>query len=391
MSRASNLAGFTTSISPPTNLNVGIITATSFSGSGSGLTGVGIGSTGSINTSGIITASSFVGALTGTLTNATGLPISGLTSSTSTALGVGSIELGHATDTTLSRSAAGVLAVEGVVIPSISSTDTLTNKTLTSPTLTTPALGTPTSVTLTNATGLPLSSAVTGTLPIANGGTNSTATPTAGGAGYGTGTAHAYTAAGTSGQLLQSNGASAPTWVTASAGALTFLSTVTASSSSTVDIETTFNGTYDAYLIVASNIRLSNQTSLYMRLKIAGSYISTGTYFYHCVRSSSNGATYGGTDQSVGGNTQILIADSIGNDAEESASIQFLITGPTSTTQSKQVSWSGSGWYNSLATISQATGVGGNTGTGALTGVRLLPLSGQISAGTFRLYGIANS
>ncbi len=38
------------------------------------------------------------------------------------------IELGDASDTTLSRSAAGVLAVEGVVIPSISSTNTLTNK-----------------------------------------------------------------------------------------------------------------------------------------------------------------------------------------------------------------------------------------------------------------------
>ncbi|NBW15878.1 MAG: hypothetical protein EBR82_48615 [Caulobacteraceae bacterium] len=69
----------------------------------------------------------------GTLTSCTGLPISGLTASTSTALGVGSIELGHATDTTLSRSAAGVLAVEGVVIPTVSSTNTLTNKTLTDP------------------------------------------------------------------------------------------------------------------------------------------------------------------------------------------------------------------------------------------------------------------
>ena len=69
----------------------------------------------------------------GTLTSCTGLPISGLTASTSTALGVGSIELGDASDTTLSRSAAGVLAVEGVVIPSISSTNTLTNKTLTDP------------------------------------------------------------------------------------------------------------------------------------------------------------------------------------------------------------------------------------------------------------------
>ena len=60
-------------------------------------------------------------------------------------------------------------------------------------------------------------------LPIANGGTNSTATATAGGAGYGTGTAHAYTAAGTTGQVLTSQGASAPVWATAGGGAQDFI------------------------------------------------------------------------------------------------------------------------------------------------------------------------
>jgi hypothetical protein len=61
----------------------------------------------------------------------------------------------------------------------------------------------------------------TGTLPIAGGGTNATTTPAAGAVAYGTGTAYGFTAVGTAGQVLGSNGAGTPTWVTPAFGITT--------------------------------------------------------------------------------------------------------------------------------------------------------------------------
>jgi hypothetical protein len=142
---------------------------------------------------------------------------------------------------------------------------------------------------------------VTGTVAIANGGTNTTATPTAGTVVYGTGTAQAYTAAGTTGQVLTSNGSSAPSWTTIGG-----TGTVT-SVAATVPAFLSVSGSP----ITTSGTLAISYSGTALPVANGGTGTTTGS-LVNCTVDGTNAVGYLNVPQTVAGSSYTLVASDAG-------------------------------------------------------------------------------
>jgi hypothetical protein len=232
-------------------------------------------------------------------------------------------------------------------------------------------------------------SGLTTPLTVAQGGTNSTATPTAGAVPYGTGTAFAFTGAGTSGQILTSAGASAPTWTTPSGGAMVFVGQTTLSgSSTTISID---NSTYSSYLFFGSTISTTAAASnidFYIRANgvssaaySSGGY-STGNGSPQGYNSGTNTADTYMTPHKPGYNYAGVYTSTTYGSAMMLHVFNIKNIGQTANSQTTFTSM----WQSSGAN-SPSIGVAGFSGAG-VTSITFSWSSGSTMTGIIRAYGI---
>ena len=248
----------------------------------------------------------------------------------------------------------------------------------------------------TSTTFVNLTSNVTGTLPIANGGTGSTATATAGAVIYGTGTAYGVTAAGTSGQVLTSAGSSAPTWSTPSAGAITLISTQTASSSATI-AWTGLSG-YNHYMLIIDGLMPASNSYLQLQFGTGSgpTYVTSGYYYVqNNIYSNNSGVGTALNAADSGSSTQINIGggNSTGNQLQSTYTFFNATYTIYSMTNSKDTFIGGTNSYrNNGGVTTFASTISGqlNSNTDAKTAIKLFLTSGNITSGTFSLYGVSS-
>ena len=180
-------------------------------------------------------------------------------------------------------------------------------------------------------------------------------------------------------------------------GKMTLLQTQTASSSSSIDFTSNIDSTYPIYLFKFINIHpASDNTGFTVGFRDGGSsYDATKTSTFFRSRQEEDGSAASlsyetSYDLAQSTDFQSLSANTLGTDNDQSFSGELFLFNPSSTTFVKHFIARGNVYH--AANIQQDNYVAGYCNvTVAIDAVQFKQTSGNIDAGTIKLYGIRGS
>jgi hypothetical protein len=200
---------------------------------------------------------------------------------------------------------------------------------------------------------------------------------------------------------LVSNGSSAPTWVTPSAGAMTLLNTLTASSSATLSDTTSITSSYDLYMFAFDSlIPATNAVSFYIQYSTNGGsswltssyYFTSGNGLNNTLNSSNFNFNGNGSAVIIGGGIDAAI---LNTPAGYGLCGVSYLNNPLATTFRKCTYGNGAYFIQNSSFgatyLSHYTHSGAYDANNAINAVRFLFSSGNITSGKIRIYGIKTS
>lgn len=168
---------------------------------------------------------------------------------------------------------------------------------------------------------------------------------------------------------------------------LRLIQTQAAAASATIDFTAGLTATYDEYIVKITDIvPATNNADFWLRVHQAGAFLSGASDYAHA-RLDFTSAVSSGVDGS-GATTKIILANGLSSFVFNSLNAELRFHRPSATTNRKQFQWQAD-WERSDSNEVGAVGSGDlRLNTLAIDGIRFMMSTGDITSGTFALYGV---
>lgn len=211
---------------------------------------------------------------------------------------------------------------------------------------------------------------------------------------YGSSGAPARLSPGTAGQVLQSGGAGGnPSWVDASSGGLVLISSQTASGDSSVDFTSGITSTYDMYIIIGTSV-VPSDDSVTLRVRTStdgGSSFDAAANDYEYVRDDILANTGISSITASQTNAFLDITSTTGTGTGEHLSFTMKLFDPSNASLYTCIESVATYANANSGTLQRSEFSGLRQAAADVDALRFYFSSGNITSGTFSLYGVKKS